>query len=220
MYIKEQYLYMNNQTIKAVVRNYEQNDFAELLTIQKESFPPPFPKELLWNDKQLHNHISLFPDGALCVEIDGVIAGSITSLLVNYDLNQPMHTWEEITSNGNITNHDQNGNTLYVVDICIRPSHRKLNLGKLLMQGLYETVVHLKLERLLGGSRMPGFSQASHLLSPQQYADKVISGELYDPVVSFLLRCGRTPLMLIPNYIEDEESSNHALLMEWKNPFL
>ncbi|MET3727500.1 ribosomal protein S18 acetylase RimI-like enzyme [Fictibacillus halophilus] len=220
MYIKEQYLYMNNQNVRAVVRNYEQKDFAELLTIQKESFPSPFPPELLWNEKQLHNHISLFSDGALCVEIDGVVAGSITSLLVHYDLKHPQHTWEDITSNGNITNHDQNGNTLYVVDICIRPTYRKLNLGKLLMQGLYETVVHLKLQRLLGGGRMPGFSKYSGVLSPQQYVDKVISGELYDPVISFLLRCGRTPLMLIPNYIEDEESSNHALLMEWRNPFL
>ncbi|MBD7962622.1 GNAT family N-acetyltransferase [Fictibacillus norfolkensis] len=220
MYTKEQYLYMNNQNVRAVVRNYEQKDFAELLSIQKESFPSPFPPELLWNEKQLYNHISLFPDGALCVEINGVLAGSVTSLLVDYDLEHPQHTWEEITDNGYITNHDQSGNTLYVVDICIRPSHRKLNLGKLLMQSLYETVVHLKLQRLLGGGRMPGYSKHSHVLSPQDYADKVISGELYDPVISFLLRCGRNPLMLIPNYIEDEESSNYALLMEWRNPFL
>ncbi|WP_137788654.1 GNAT family N-acetyltransferase [Bacillus sp. E(2018)] len=220
MYIKKQFLYMNNQNVRAVIRNYEQKDVAELLSIQKESFPPPFPSELLWNEKQLYNHISLFPDGALCVEIDGVLAGSVTSLIVNYDVEHPQHTWEEITGNGYITNHDQNGNTLYVVDICIRPSHRKLNLGKLLMQALYETVIHLNLQRLLGGGRMPGFSKHSHDFSPQEYADKVISGELYDPVISFLLRCGRSPLMLIPNYIEDEESSNYALLMEWRNPFL
>ncbi|MBN3556433.1 GNAT family N-acetyltransferase [Fictibacillus nanhaiensis] len=219
MYIKEQYLYMKNQNVNAVVRNYEKNDFAELQSIQKESFPPPFPSELLWNEKQLLNHITLFPDGALCVEIDGVIAGSITSLLVDDDREYPQHTWEEITSNGYITNHDKNGNTLYVVDICIRPSYRKLNLGKLLMQSLYETVIHLNLQRLLGGGRMPGFSKHSHDLTPEEYADKVISGELYDPVISFLLRCGRNPLILIPNYIEDEESSNYALLMEWRNPF-
>jgi hypothetical protein len=48
----------------------------------------------------------------------------------------------------------------------------------------------------------------------------VLQGELQDPVISFLLRCGRTPVKVVENYLEDEESLNHAVLMEWKNPFL
>ncbi|KZE64576.1 acetyltransferase [Fictibacillus phosphorivorans] len=219
MYKKEQYLYGKDKNVKAIVRNYENEDFTDLIQIQRESFPPPFPSELLWNERQLQNHISLFPDGALCVEIDGVLAGSITALLVDFDPKHPRHTWEEITDSGYITNHNNSGNTLYVVDICVRPAHRKLNLGKLLMQSLYETVVHLKLERLLGGGRMPGYYKHSKMLSPSEYAEKVVIGELYDPVISFLLRCGRTPLEVVPNYLEDEESCNYALLMEWSNPF-
>jgi len=43
---------------------------------------------------------------------------------------------------------------------------------------------------------------------------------LKDPVVTFLMRCGRTPLKVVANYLEDEESRNYAALMEWKNPFL
>jgi hypothetical protein len=40
-----------------------------------------------------------------------------------------------------------------------------------------------------------------------------------DPVITFLLRCGRTPVGVVAGYLEDEESLNHALLMEWRNPF-
>ncbi|MDM5315568.1 GNAT family N-acetyltransferase [Fictibacillus sp. b24] len=219
MYKKEQYLYAKDKNVKAKVRNYDKEDISELMKIQRESFPPPFPSELLWNEKQLQNHITLFQEGALCVEIDGVLAGSITGLLVNFDPSHPRHTWEEITDSGYISNHDNNGKTLYVVDICVRPAYRKLNLGKLLMQSLYETVVHLKLERLLGGGRMPGYREHSNNLSPQAYVERVVEGSMYDPVISFLLRCGRTPLELVPDYLEDEESCNHALLMEWRNPF-
>lgn len=220
MYKKEQYLYANGKHIKAVIRNYNKDDFMELISIQKESFPPPFPSDLWWNENQLSNHTSLFPEGALCVEIDGILAGSITGLMVNFDLEHPDHSWEEITDNGYIKNHDQEGDTLYIVDICVRPSYRKLDLGKLLLQSMYETVVHLKLSRLLGGGRMPGFHKHAQDLTPEEYIEKVVSGELRDPVISFLLRCGRTPLVLVPDYLVDDESCNYALLMEWRNPFL
>lgn len=219
MYKKEQYLYTNEKNVKVIIRNYEKKDFKELIQIQKESFPPPFPSDLWWNEEQLTNHVTHFSEGALCAEINGVLAGSITGLLVDFDPEHPKHTWEEITDNGYIKTHKKNGNTLYIVDICIRPSYRKLDLGKLLMQSMYETVIQLKLSRLLGGGRMPGYHKFSEEMKPDVYIEKVVKGELRDPVISFLLRCGRTPLVLVPGYLEDEESCHYGLLMEWKNPF-
>ncbi|WP_096199692.1 GNAT family N-acetyltransferase [Bacillus sp. FJAT-45350] len=219
MYKKELYLYGQGEVKKATVRNYTKIDIAELINIQKESFPPPFPSELWWNEEQLTNHIKLFQDGALCVEIDGVLAGSMTCLCVSFNENEPNHTWEEITDNGYIRTHNPKGNTLYVVDICVRPSFRELQLGKVLMQAMYEVVVHLNLDRLLGGGRMPGYHKKADELSPEAYIEKVINGELKDPVISFLLKSGRTPHTLIKNYLDDEESLNYGLLMEWKNPF-
>jgi len=49
--------------------------------------------------------------------------------------------------------------------------------------------------------------------------EKVTRGELRDPVLTFLLRCGRMPVGVARNYLEDEESLNPAALMEWRNPF-
>ncbi|MBT2695638.1 GNAT family N-acetyltransferase [Bacillus sp. ISL-55] len=219
MFYKELYVYDSNKPVKAIIRNYTKNDFDQLIQVQKEAFPPPFPEELLWNTEQLTNHISLFPDGALCVEIDGRIAGSITGLIVHLDAGDEDHSWAEITDNGYIRNHDQEGNTLYIVDICISPAYRKLGLGKWMMQAMYETVVQLGLQRLLGGGRMPGYHLHSAELSIDEYAKKVLQGEVKDPVVSFLLRCGRTPVKPVANYLEDEESLNYGMLMEWKNPF-
>jgi hypothetical protein len=37
--------------------------------------------------------------------------------------------------------------------------------------------------------------------------------------MTFLLRCGRMPLAVVPGYLEDEESLGCAALMEWRNPF-
>ncbi|MED4000761.1 GNAT family N-acetyltransferase [Priestia aryabhattai] len=218
MYKKQCFVFHQNKPVICTVRSYTSNDFDELIRIQEESFPPPFPSELLWSKDQLNNHVSLFPDGALCVEIDGTICGSITSAIVSVKGNAA-HTWDEVTGSGYIHTHDPSGNTLYVVDVCVTPSHRSMGLGKLLLQSLYEVVIHYKLERLLGGCRIPGYAPVSSLYTPVEYMNLVSAGTLYDPVMTFLMRCGRTPIGLAANYIEDEDSHNYAVLMEWKNPF-
>jgi len=220
MYRKEFYCFDGERTVPAVIRNYEEKDFPDLIRIQQESFPPPFPSELWWNEDQLLNHVTLFPQGALCIEVNGEVAGSMTGLLVDFDPQHPEHTWEEITDNGYIRNHKLDGNTLYVVDIGVRPAYRKLGLGKWLMFSMYDVVVHLRLERLLGGGRMPGFHKQANNMSPEQYIDAVVNGELKDPVISFLLHCGRTPVKIVADYLDDEESCHYGTLMEWRNPFI
>ena len=190
-----------------------------MIAIQKESFPPLFPSELWWNVEQLTNHVECYPEDALCVEINRDIVGSITALLVDFNPKKPVQTWEEITNHGYIRNHNPKGKTLYIVDICISPAFRKLDLGKLLMQSIYERVVHDHLDRVLGGGRMPGDHLHAQRLMPKEYVERVLTGELRDPVISLLLRCGRTPVYLVPNYLKDEESHHYVLLMKWVNPF-
>ena len=219
MYRKELYVFDRERPVKAVVRSYTREDFQGLIQIQQESFPPPFPSELWWNEAQLDNHVTLFPQGALCVEIDGRPVASSTALLIDWDPSDADHSWEQITDCGYITNHRPGGNTLYIVDICAAPAYRKLGLGKLLMQSMYEVVVALNLKRLLGGGRIPGYHLHAGEMSPESYAEAVLAGALKDPVMTFLLRCGRTPVKLVPGYLEDEESLNYAMLMEWRNPF-
>lgn len=219
-YRSEVYVFDGGKPIPAIIRNYTKSDFAAMIRLQAACFPPPFPAELWWNEQQLEKHVTLFPDGAICVEIAGEIVGSMTTLCVQFDPNHPQHSWAEMTDNGYIRNHDPKGNTLYVVDICISPEYRKLRLGKLMMQAMYQIVVEQQLDRLVGGGRMPGYHQHAERLTAAQYVQSVVNGELTDPVLTFLLRCGRMPLALVENYLDDEASLNYGLLMEWKNPFI
>ncbi|WP_046173399.1 GNAT family N-acetyltransferase [Domibacillus indicus] len=217
-YYQEYFAFQGSKPVKAIVRNYGERDFGGLIEVQKEAFPLPFPQELLWNKEQLLQHVKLFPQGALCVEINGEIAGSMTALIVQYKPGDS-HSWEEITDNGSIGNHNPDGNTLYVVDICVKPAFRKLGLAKKMMQSMYETVVHFNLDRLLGGGRMPGYHVFSAAMTPEEYLEKVAAGEINDPVITFLMRAGRVPAGVMRDYLDDEESKNCAALMEWKNPF-
>ncbi|MFC4597934.1 GNAT family N-acetyltransferase [Cohnella hongkongensis] len=200
------------------IRNYGRGDFASLIALQERCFPPPFPSELWWKEEQLAEHVARFPEGALCAEAEGTIVGSMTALRVTVRPNEP-HDWATITDNGYIRNHEPDGDTIYVVDLCIDPRYRKMGLGKWLMQSMYETVVHLGCLRLLGGGRMPGYHAHADRLAPEEYVRKVCEGELRDPVISFMLRCGRLPIGVAAQYLEDEQSLNYAALMEWRNPF-
>lgn len=217
-YYGEYFAFQEDKPVRAVIRNYTKHDFEGLIDVQRAAFPPPFPQELLWTAEQLAHHVALFPDGALCVEINGEIAGSLTTLIVQYEPGDT-HSWAEITDNGFIRTHNPDGNTLYVVDICVKPAFRKLGLARKMLEAAYQTVVHLNLDRLLGGGRIPGYHRHAGGLTPGQYLQKVTSGELNDPVITFLMRAGRVPIDIMHEYLDDEESKNCAALMEWKNPF-
>ncbi|MGF2616027.1 GNAT family N-acetyltransferase [Rossellomorea vietnamensis] len=220
MYSKKLYVFQKDKPFAAEIRSYDHSDFPGLIRVQQESFPPPFPSDLWWNEEQLSNHIKLFPEGALCIEVEGEIAGSITGMITCFDPAKINHSWSELTGNGYINTHEPNGNALYIVDIGVSPKYRGLGLGKALMNSMYEVVIQLRLQQLIGGGRMPGYGKAANKMSAAEYLEAVVKGELHDKVISFLLRCGRLPVGVIPDYIEDEESRNYAALMEWRNPFL
>jgi len=205
--------------LSAVIRNYAEADFDALIDIQRECFPPPFPSELWWTKEQLASHVARFPDGAMCVEADGKLVGSMTGLIVRYDPEEAHHTWAETTGNGTISTHDPDGDTLYIVDVSVRPAYRSFGFGKAMAYAMYHLVIEKKLKRLLGGGRMSGYHRYADTMTAEAYAAEVIAGRLKDPVITFLLRCGRTPVRVAENYLDDEESRNYALLMEWKNPF-
>jgi ribosomal protein S18 acetylase RimI-like enzyme len=216
---KQLYIFINGIPKQATIRNYEVADFDSLIDVQRLCFPPPFPEELLWSNDQLIEHIARFPNGALCAEVDGRIIASMTGLIVDMNSYGDHHDWATITDNGYIRNHNPNGDTLYVVDIGVIPEYRKSGIGKWLMQSMYETVVQLGLTRLLGGGRMPGYAAKAHEATPERYLERVVQGDWNDPVISFLLRCGRTPVGVAHHYLEDEQSHNCAAIMEWRNPF-
>jgi len=217
---KQLYVIQQGKPTLITIRNYTQSDIAALIEVQRQCFPPPFPEELWWNEDQLQSHIALFPEGALCAEVDGIIIGSMTGLTIKMADYEHQHRWETVTDSGYIRNHDPKGDTLYVVDIAVIPAYRKAGIGKWLMQSMYETVVQLRLKSLVGGGRMPNYIHYQHELTAEQYVHKVVAGEINDPVLTFLLRCGRKPIGVAEQYLEDEQSCNYATIMAWNNPFI
>ncbi|WP_052487613.1 GNAT family N-acetyltransferase [Gordoniibacillus kamchatkensis] len=220
MYRKQLFTFSGARPVPTVIRRYEEADFDDLIRIQRESFPPPTSEKQWWRKDQLRSQIAMFPEGALIAEVDGETAGSMTGFRIDLGPGNPEHTWHSITDNGYIRNHKADGNTLYIVDICVRPAYRRLKIGYWLIQSMYELAVALGIPRVVGGGRMPGYHLYADKLSPDDYVRQVIHGQITDPVLTFLMKAGRTPLKVLPNYLRgDRDSCFYAVLTEWRNPF-
>jgi len=201
-----------------VIRPYTEADYPALLQIQRECFPPPYPEEQLWSLEQIRSHVEHFPEGALCAVLEGKLVGSCTSLIIQWNPGEAAHSWGEATDWGFIRTHNPRGNTLYGVDIAVRPAYRGRGIARALYQARYELVRRLGLERFLAGGRMPGYHRYRNHLTPEQYAQEVISGRILDPVITPQLKAGLKPLRVVRDYLPDQESGNCALLLEWRNP--
>ncbi|MFL6487974.1 MAG: GNAT family N-acetyltransferase [Nitrososphaera sp.] len=210
---------LHPRNLGVVVRNTQPEDIPKIIDLQKESFPYLARYGNIWHAEELESHLLIFPKGQfVAVEPDGKVVGSASTLIVSLDPQYAEHAWKEITANGMFTNHNSNGDTLYGADISTHPKHRHEGLGGMLYGARKELVVKLNLKRMIAGGRLFNYSEHADRMSPIEYADKVIKGELKDPVLSFELDNGFRFVKILPNYLDDVRSLNYASFIEWLNP--
>lgn len=196
------------------VRPLTVDDYDEVVVIQKRCFPGMKP----WRRENFKSHIEQFPEGQLCVEFEGRIIGSSSSLVIELDEFSAEHTWSEITAGGSIATHDPEGDTLYGIEVMVSPDYQGMKIGRRLYDERKELARHLNLKRIVVGGRVPSFYKHSGKMSIHDYVEKVIAKEIYDPVLTFQLSNGFVLKRILPDYLSaDRQSEGYALLLEWVN---
>ncbi len=173
---------------------------------------------MTWPSSFLHNHVRIFPEGQFCVEIDGKIVGSSSSLIVSLKPEYAEHTWQEVTGQGLFKNHDPLGDSLYGADISVHPDFRYKGLATMLYNARKELAIKMNLRRVIAGGRLYDYYRYAKIMSAEEYTKKVVKGELKDPVLSLQLKNGFKLVKLLTNYLYDERSLNYASFIEWLNP--
>jgi ribosomal protein S18 acetylase RimI-like enzyme len=197
------------------IRPYTLADLPQLIRIQQECFPPPFPSELWWRAEQIASQVERFSAGALCAVENDELVGSATCNRLRFDPAHPNHTWAEAADDGYLRNYDPQGDTLYGIDVAVRPAWRGRGVARALYQARFALVRALGLKRFLAGSRISGYHRHAATLSAAAYVAAVVAGRLEDPVITPQLRAGLRPVALVPGYLPDTEARDFALLMEW-----
>lgn len=199
---------------KIIVRRLKQEDYSQVVQLQEHCFPGMHT----WKEEQFKSQIDIFPEGQLCIEFNGKIVASSSSLIVDFDLYEESDNWQTLSDYGYITNHDPDGETLYGIEIMVHPEFRAMKLARRLYDARKDLARKLNLKNIVIGGRIPGYKKYQKKLSSRQYVEKVMNKEAYDPVLTAQLANGFILKRIIPAYLRtDEESGGNATLLEWSN---
>ena len=201
------------------LRQATSGDIETLIELNRLCFPTMVEKNVVWTREQLMNHLRVFPQGQIVVELGGQLLGAVSSLIVDMgDDPYRSHSYDEITSNGSFSGHNVDGDTLYGADVYVHPEHRGLRLGHALYEARRELCRWFNLRRIIAGGRLHGYAAHAEKLTAEAYVGAVVRGELKDMVLSFQLREGFRVRKIMKSYIRDPLSRDHATLIEWVNP--
>ncbi len=199
---------------RIAVRRMRKKDIPHVIALQKKCFPTMAP----WKPEQLENHLRVFPEGQWVVDHAGTVIGSASSLIVDFDEYDTMHSFNEITGNGTISNHDPEGQNLYGIEVMVDPDYRNMRVGGRLYDARRKLAERLNLRSIIIAGRIPGYEKHADTMSPSKYVRAVQNQRLYDPVLTFQLNNGFVVKRVIPDYLpRDGQSRGNAVLMEWPN---
>lgn len=204
---------------KVKVRRATRADIPALIKLNIAAYPVLADENVVWGEAHLISHLRVFPQGQFVAEVGGRLVRAASTLVVDLGPD-PLrdHTWSGITDSGYFNNHDLEADTLYGADIYVHPDARGLGVGAALYEARRRLCRKLNKRRILAGGRLWNYKDHAATMSPQEYAEKVAAGELRDLVLSFQLREGFHLRRVMPNYLLDPNSHNHASLIEWSNP--
>lgn len=204
------------KNIKLIVR---QATLADVPALHKLS-AQIYGKSVAITQEMLRGQISTFPEGQFVAEYNGEIAGHCATFIIGEDIALRPHTWMQITGNGFATRHDENGDYLYGMEVCVSPERRRLRIGQRLYNARKQLCKDLELKGIVFGGRIPGLARKiKQFETPQTYVEEVVAGHLKDQAVNFQLRNGFEVIGILPKYLPDDKASaGYATHMVWRNP--
>src|SRR5512135_3784692 len=184
-----------------IIRQMRPEDYDQIVQLQLKCFPGMKP----WQKEQIESQLSIFPEGQICIEYEGRIVASSSSLILNFALYNEWHNWKEITDGGFIRNHDPEGNTLYGIEIMVDPEFRKMRLARRLYDARKKLARDRNLMRIVLGGRIPGYAEYKDQMTAREYVEKVMSKVLYDPVLTTQLANGFVVKRLLKSYLYSDK---------------
>ena len=110
------------------IRKLTLEDYDELVSSMQEAYPEI--EDNTWSKRNIQKLTSIFPEGQLCITVNGKLAAAALSIVVQYELYGDQHTYSEITGNESFNTQSNIGNVLYGIEVFVNPEFRSLRLGR------------------------------------------------------------------------------------------
>jgi len=197
-----------------VLRPLTMADFDDLIELSLACFPTLDP----WTRANVENQLATWPDSQIGLFFDDRMVASCAHVIVHSADYSDWSDWREMSDDGNIRNHDPEGDTLYGIEIQVRPEFRGRRLSRRLYDARKDLCRRLNLSAMMIGGRIPGFAAVQHALTARQYVDEVVAKSRHDSVLTAQIANGFVLKQLIPDYLPtDEDSAGYATHLEWAN---
>lgn len=199
---------------KIKCRNITIEDYPDISNLQLECFPGMKP----WSREQFESILSIFPQGQFCIVYNEKLVASSCALIILRREYADTASWNELTNQGYITNHDAEGDTLYGMEIMVHPEFRLMKLARRLYEARKKLTRELNLKSILIGGRIPSYHRFAKKMSVEEYVQQVIDKKIYDEVLTAHVSNGFILKKLLPGYLpNDKESCGYGTFMEWTN---
>lgn len=197
-----------------LIRQAAERDIDQILKISREVYS----ESAAWTRAELRSHQEVFPEGQV-VAVDAAsdaVLGLAAGLIVQWDDYDIGQSWSDFTGGGRFTNHDPAGGTLYGAGVLVRRDSQGRGVGRSLYAARRAMVRRFGLRRIRAGARLSGYHRHAADLTAAEYVERVLAGELADPVLNFQLSEGFRVLAAVGDYLPgDPESLGYAAVIEW-----
>src|SRR5580765_2398617 len=120
----------------------------------------------------------------MCV-VDGErVVGMTSTIRMDFDFDDPHHTFAEVIQGGWLTSHQPDGPWLYGADIGTHPDYRRRGIARALYASRHELVHRLGLRGQMTVGMPSGYGAVKDHTSAQAYYDELVTGAREDPTIS------------------------------------
>ena len=208
---------IKGEDLKIELRTLTKDDYLGLKSSMMEAYSE-WEGASFWGETHINKLVEIFPEGQICILVNGAIAGCALSLIVNYDQFGDNHTYTQITGNYSFSTHNPKGDVLYGIDFFVHPDFRGMRIGRRLYDARKEICERLNLRAIIAGGRIPKYKDYADQLTPKAYLEKVKGKEIHDPTLSFQLANDFHVRKILKGYLPgDTQSLEYASLLEWNN---
>nr|WP_321467454.1 bifunctional GNAT family N-acetyltransferase/carbon-nitrogen hydrolase family protein [uncultured Desulfobulbus sp.] len=204
---------------RLVIRNAVAKDADAISVLTHRVYDKDMPN---YTPEMIESHIRHFQEGQWVATVNEVIVGYSASFRIGGKYALKPHTWEGITGGGYATRHDENGEWLYGMDVCVDPAYRGYKIGQRFYDQRKRFVRKNEIKGIVFGGRLPGLrKRIKEVGSAENYVELAKAGRIRDYVLNFQLRNGFEIIGLMPGYIKDDvDSMGWGTHLVWRNPLM
>src|SRR6476469_11128275 len=160
------------------LRTLQKEDYIDLKSAMISAYQEM--GESYWQESSIEKLIKIFPEGQLCIEVNGKVVATALSIIVDYKKLGETHTYAQATGNYTFNTHTDDGDVLYGIEVFVHPDYRGLRLARRLYDASKELCERLNLKSIVFGGRIPNYAAHSLTLTPKEYINKVKTKEIQD----------------------------------------